>query len=69
MAGMVSDRDLLSSIRDVQPTMDLDSSAFGAMTTEVLVLEMPPSLQMERVLTEEVVCLPMWLTFIPVSSS
>ena len=55
MAGMVSDREISSSIRDWQDTVDLLPGAVFCTCTLLRKVLMPPSLEMERAFITEVV--------------
>ena len=67
MAGMVSDCEMSSSIREEQSTADLAPAAPFPTTTELRKVLIPPDLEMDFAFTAEVVFFPLWTTFIPVS--
>ena len=58
MAGMVSEREKLSSINDWQETAALLCLASFATTTELRKVLIPPSLEMDLVLIKEEVFFP-----------
>ena len=69
MAGMVSERLMSSSMSDWQLTDARAFSARGPMMTELRNVLMPPSLEMDLVLTLALVFAPFMVTLQPVSRS
>ena len=69
IAGMVSEREMSSSMRLWQLTEQRARSARRPITTEERNVLTPPSLEMDLVLTEAVVSAPFIITLQPVSRS
>ena len=69
IAGIVSDLEMESNIRDWQETEDLLFFASFVTETELLKVLTPPSLEMERVFIKDDVSGAAWTTLAPVSRS